>query len=56
MCAPVKGAPWFAVSFIRHTRQNAQADFLKAIADNGRGWRKLRAQGWRIVRVKVSEA
>jgi hypothetical protein len=54
MFTPTKGMPWFAISFIRHARQDAQADFTKAIGGNsGRGWQLLRAQGWRIVRVKV---
>ena len=53
MCMPSKGRPWFAISFVRHARRDAQNDFIKAISDNGRGWRRLRAQGWRIVRVKV---
>jgi hypothetical protein len=53
MCTPAKGAPWFAISFIRHAQQDARADFIKAVSGNGRGWRVLRAQGWRIVRVKV---
>lgn len=50
------GASWFATSFIRHSRREAQKDFLKAIAGNGQGWRFLEDQGWRIVRVTVSEA
>jgi len=30
------------------------AEFSKAVSGNGRrGWRTLRSQGWRIVRVKV---
>jgi hypothetical protein len=53
MCTPPKGAPWFAISFVRHARQNARADFIKAVSGNGRGWRALSRQGWRIVRVKV---
>jgi len=53
ICTPLKGRPWFAISFIRHARQNARADFLKAVSGNGRGWRALQSQGWRIVRVKV---
>lgn len=53
MCTPENGAPWFAISFVRHTRQNARADFLKAISGNGHGWSTLKNQGWRIVRVKV---
>lgn len=55
MCAPAKGTPWFAVAFVRHARRDARADFLKAVSDNGRGWRQLQNQGWRIVRVKVVE-
>lgn len=56
MCTPSKGVTWFAVSFIRHARRDAQADFVRAVGgNNGRGWRLLRNQGWRIVRVKVSE-
>lgn len=48
-----QGATWFALSFIRHARREAQSDFIKAITGNGHGWRVLEAQGWRIVRVKV---
>lgn len=48
-----QGVSWFAMSFIRHARRDAQAEFIKAIAGNGHGWRVLEAQGWRIVRVKV---
>ena len=56
MCTPTKGVSWFAVSFIRHARRDAQQDFIKAVGgNNGRWWRLLRAQGWRIVRVKVVE-
>jgi hypothetical protein len=55
MCTPPKGAPWFALAFIRDARQNARAEFIKAVSGNGRGWRALQAQGWRIVRVKVIE-
>lgn len=56
MCEPAKGSPWFAISFVRHARADAQADFVKAVSgNNGRGWRALRNQGWRIVRVKVAE-
>jgi hypothetical protein len=54
MCTS-KGVSWFATAFIRHTRRDAQNDFIKAIAGNGHGWRVLEAQGWRIVRVKVVE-
>ena len=53
MCTPTKGVSWFAISFIRHARSDAQNEFAKAVSDNGRGWRRLREQGWRIVRVKV---
>jgi hypothetical protein len=54
MCTPPQGEPWFAISFVRHARRDAQADFIKAVGgNNGRGWRLLRAQGWSIVRVKV---
>lgn len=53
MCTPAEGVSWFAISFVRHTRHDAQADFLKAVSSNGRGWKALQAQGWRIVRVKV---
>jgi hypothetical protein len=53
LCLPAKGRPWFAISFVRHAQQNARADFTRAVADNGRGWRRLKEQGWRIVRVKV---
>ena len=54
MCTPAKGVSWFAISFIRHTRREAQASFVKAVGgNNGRGWRLLANQGWRIVRVKV---
>ena len=53
MCTPAKGVSWFAISFIRHDRRDARADFSKAVSGNGRGWRSLRNQGWRIVRVKV---
>jgi len=54
MCMPARGTPWFAISFIRHARRDAQNDFIKAVGgNNGRGWALLRAQGWRIVRVKV---
>jgi hypothetical protein len=53
MCTPTEGRPWFAISFVRHARRNAQADFLKAVSGNGHGWRALSRQGWRIVRVKV---
>jgi hypothetical protein len=55
MCTPAKGAPWFALSFIRDARQNARADFIRSFSGNGRGWRVLQTQGWRIVRVKVVE-
>jgi len=48
-----QGASWFATSFVRHTKREAQSEFLKAIAGDGHGWRVLEAQGWRIVRVKV---
>lgn len=50
-----KGASWFAMSFIRYSRRDAQNDFVKAVAGNGHGWRVLEAQGWRVVRVKVVE-
>ena len=54
ICTPAKGVSWFAVSFIRHTRNDAQNAFIKAVGgNNGRAWRLLRAQGWQIVRVKV---
>lgn len=54
MCVPLEGRPWFAISFVRHARRNAQQDFIKAVGgNNGRGWRALSRQGWRIVRVKV---
>lgn len=54
MCTPAKGVSWFAISFVRHARRDAQAEFTKAVGgNNGRGWRLLQAQGWRIVRVKV---
>jgi hypothetical protein len=54
MCTPAKGVSWFAISFIRHDRRETQAEFIKAVGgNNGRGWRRLQAQGWRIVRVKV---
>lgn len=53
MCTPTEGRPWFAISFVRHARRDAQHDFIKAVSDNGRGWRALRRQGWSIVRVKV---
>lgn len=54
ICTPAKGVTWFAISFIRHARRDAQVDFTKAVGGNdGRGWRLLRSQGWRIVRVKV---
>lgn len=56
LCTPIKGAPWFAIAFIRHSQQNARADFVKAVSGNGCGWRALQAQGWRIVRVKVVAA
>jgi hypothetical protein len=55
MCKPSSGVAWFAVSFIRHTRHSAQADFLKAVSGNGHGWAALNRQGWRIVRVKITE-
>lgn len=48
-----QGASLFATRFIRHTKRDAQNDFLKAVVGNGHGWRVLEAQGWRIVRVKV---
>jgi hypothetical protein len=48
-----QGASWFALSFIQHSRRDAQNDFVKAVAGNGHGWRVLEAQGWRMVRVKV---
>lgn len=51
-----RGSSWFALSFIRHTRREAQADFTKAIAGDGHGWRVLEAQGWSVVRVKVVQA
>lgn len=50
------GVSWFATSFIRHTRREAQNDFIKAVVGDGLGWRVLAAQGWRIVRVKMMEA
>jgi hypothetical protein len=53
MCTPAKGVSWFAISFVRHARSDARAEFLKAVSGNSRGWRALQAQGWRIVRVKV---
>ena len=56
MCTPAKGVSCFAISFIRHARHEARADFLKAVSGNGHGWRALQAQGWRIVRVKVIAA
>ena len=57
MCTPAKGVSWFAISFIRHDRREAQTAFTKAVGgNNGRGWKRLQAQGWRIVRVKVSAA
>lgn len=56
MCTPAKGVAWFAISFIRHARRDAQSDFIKAVSGNAHGWRALQAQGWRIVRVKVVAA
>lgn len=53
MCTPSDGVSWFAISFIRHARRDARADFIKAVSGNGHGWRALQNQGWRIVRVKV---
>lgn len=53
MCTPATGVSWFAIPFIRHSRRDAQGDFVKAVSGNGRGWKALQAQGWRIVRVKV---
>jgi hypothetical protein len=53
MCTPAQGVAWFAVSFIRHARKDARADFIKAVSGNGHGWAALSRQGWRIVRVKV---
>ena len=53
MCTPAKGVSWFAISFIRHARSDAQNEFSKAVSNNGKGWQRLKAQGWRIVRVKV---
>jgi hypothetical protein len=50
-----QGASWFALSFVGHARREVQVAFIKAMAGDGHGWRVLEAQGWRIVRVKVSE-
>jgi hypothetical protein len=61
LCTPEKGSPWFAGNVtIGYTASDARVAFTKACTGNPsyetRDWDALKKEGWRIVRVKISEA
>jgi hypothetical protein len=44
--------PWFAISTLHWTAKHAREDLMRGL---DRTWANMRRDGWRIVKVKISE-
>jgi hypothetical protein len=51
MCTSEKGISWFWNQGVRDLQKDARNDFVKHC---GMEWSALRAEGWRIVRIKLT--
>jgi hypothetical protein len=52
-CEPASGHPWLAYQFIRDRAKDVREDFPRGA---GTTWKQMRKEGWKVVRVHLTEA